>query len=120
MSCGSKAFTRRLAYSVTCTARFHIIYSSGILSVLHLQQTPAIWYGQITLIKYTLLNITCDKTIHKPCDMIPPIMLSYTLQSCTYLYIFAVFPSNSGMATSGAVAGYVTAIYLQNNRIFHY
>lgn len=27
------------------------------------------------------------------------------------LYILAVFPSNSGMATSGAVAGYVTGIW---------
>ena len=27
-----------------------------------------------------------------------------------YLYIFAVFPSNSGIAISGAVAGYVIGI----------
>jgi len=27
-----------------------------------------------------------------------------------YLYILAVFPSSSGIAISGAVAGYVTAI----------
>lgn len=28
-----------------------------------------------------------------------------------YLYILAVLPSNSGIATSGAVAGYVTGIW---------
>jgi hypothetical protein len=31
----------------------------------------------------------------------------------TYRYIFAVFPSRSGIAISGAVIGYVTGIYLK-------
>ena len=33
----------------------------------------------------------------------------------SYLYIFAVFPSSSGMAISGAVVGYVTGICEKND-----
>lgn len=32
------------------------------------------------------------------------------------LYIFAVFPSNSGIAISGAVVGYVTGSYKKSNK----
>ena len=37
--------------------------------------------------------------------------ISFKIHISTYLNIFAVLPSNSGMASSGAVVGYITGIW---------
>lgn len=36
--------------------------------------------------------------------------ISFKIHISTYLYILAVLPSNSGIAISGAVVGYITGI----------
>lgn len=36
--------------------------------------------------------------------------ISFKIHISTYLNIFAVLPSNSGIASSGAVVGYITGI----------
>ena len=38
----------------------------------------------------------------------------------TYLYIFAVLPSSSGSAISGAVVGYVTGICTNKKLVFEF
>ena len=42
--------------------------------------------------------------------------ISFKIHISTYLNIFAVLPSNSGIASSGAVVGYITGIW---NTIFN-
>lgn len=91
------------------------------LEVVRQTNLPSSTIIKAVQVKAVLQLIKSESTVHlnlsyvcrhwyKKTDVLPNLRLATNINNHTYLYILAVFPSSSGIATSGAVAGYVTGI----------